>query len=90
MKTYKERILFLIDRLYVPGTPNLHDLKTTVAQIYEDLCNVVPANAFDEFDVTETLEQLGFEPQYSEKQDDKGGSFNDMQYFYYLKRKTEA
>lgn len=94
MKTHKERIRYLIARLYEPGNPENFDIRMTTAMIYENLCSIIPANAFDEFDVVEVLEELGYEPAYEKKkeitEDAKGNEtvreYDDLLYFWYMKK----
>lgn len=95
MKDYRDRIRNLISRLYEPADLNNFDVRMTTPGIYGNLCTVIPANAFDEFDVVEVLEELGFEPQYEKKREitenDKGEKavreYDDLAYFWYMKKK---
>lgn len=66
---YKDRIRYLISRLYEPADINNFDVKMSTPAIYNDLCTVIPANAFDQFDLVEVLESMGFEPQYETKKE---------------------
>lgn len=96
MKTHKERIRYLISRLYEPGNPKNFDIRMTTSMVYKNLCSIIPANAFDEFDVVEVLEELGFEPEYETKEetskDAKGKEtvreYDDLLYFWYMKKKN--
>lgn len=68
----------------------------TTAMVYKNLCSIIPANAFDEFDVVEVLEDLNFEPQYEKKievtEDAKGKKavreYDDLLYFWYMKKNS--
>lgn len=95
MKTYRDRVRYLITRLYEPGTIENHDVKMTTPMIYEDLCTIIPSKAFDEYDVVEVLEEEGFQPQYEQKlkrnktkKSAEPETFDDVAYFWYLKKKT--
>src|SRR5690606_6910950 len=70
MKTddFKDRARKLTSRLYVPGVPSDYEVKMTTSGIYHDLCTIIPANALDEFDLVELLEEMGFQPQYEQKE----------------------
>lgn len=96
IKTHQDRIRYLISRLYEPGDINNFDVKLSTGSIYNNLCSIIPANAFDEFDVIDALEELKFEPQYEKKKEiitDENGNttvkeYDDLTYLWYLKKKS--
>lgn len=71
IRTYEERVKKLIGNLYYPGSVESHDVKMSTPEIYSNLCTVIPATAFDQHDLVNWLEDLGFEPQYQAKEDIK-------------------
>lgn len=91
---YKDRIRYLISRLYEPADVNNFDVKMTTSMIFNNLCSIIPANAFDEFVLVELLEEMGFEPGYEQKkkvtEDSKGNKleiiYDDLVYYWYLKK----
>jgi len=96
MKNYKDRIKHLINHLYEPGDVENFDAKLTTSQIYSDLCSIIPSNAIDKFDVVEALEEMNFQPFYeqkkqivvNEKGEEKVKIYDDLTYFWYLKKKS--
>lgn len=68
MRSYKDRIRELISRLYAPADVTNYDVKMTTPEIYANLCTILPANAFDEYEVVEVLEDLNFFPGYESKE----------------------
>lgn len=92
MRDYKDRIRHLISRLYEPADVKDFDVKMSTPRIYNELCTIIPANAFDEFDLVEVLEEMGFEPQYETKKEvtEEGNVevFDDLCYFWYMKKKA--
>lgn len=95
MKDYRDRIKLLITRLYKPGDPKHFDVRTTTTDIHQELCTIIPANALDEFDIVEVMEEIGFEPQYEQKTeiiknpDGKTETriYDDLSYYWYLIKK---
>lgn len=94
MKNYKDRIKDLISKLYAPADVTNYDVKMTTTEVYANLCTIIPANAFDEFDVVEILEELNFFPGYEQKtltiEKENGEKetkvFDDLVYFWYMKK----
>ena len=67
MLDYRQKIADLIQQEYYFGTPENYSVKFTTSMLYIQLCSIIPVTAFDEFDVTEILEELGHKPQYETK-----------------------
>lgn len=68
-RTYEERVKKLISNLYYPGSVENHDVKMSTPEIYQNLCTIIPATAFDPYDLVNWMEEMGFEPQYETKED---------------------
>lgn len=96
IKNYQERIRQLIDQLYAPADVTDYHVKMSTAQMYANLCTILPERAFDEYDVVEALEELNFFPGYEQKketvEDEHGNKtvkvYDDLTYFWYLKKKS--
>ncbi|MDD3772112.1 MAG: hypothetical protein RBT46_04335 [Weeksellaceae bacterium] len=94
MKDYKDRIKYLISRLYEPADTKDYTIRMTTLDIYKNLCSIIPATSFDEFDLLEVLEELGYQPGYEQKKlevkNESGKEeeriYDDLTYYWYMKK----
>lgn len=88
----EDRIKNLISQIYKPGSPDGYDVRMSTYKIYVDLCTIIPSTAFDEYDVLQALEELGYIPQYERKkevineQTSETKEFDDVKFFWYFKK----
>lgn len=94
LRDYHDRIRELISNLYDPATVEDYDIRKTTSGVYADLCSIIPEHAFDEYDVVDALEDLGFKPGYERKvriqvteEGEKKEEYDDLMYFWYMKKK---